>query len=89
MPRLHQLALLDELGKSLDKYVRSRVVRTAFKMSKGLANKYKVAPIYEFIEEGFDAMSPLDSAEQFVKTFTAREREIIASVHAGNPYPFA
>ena len=88
-PRLHQMALLDELGASLDKYIRSRVVRTAFKMSKGLANKYKVAPIYAFIEEGFDAMKPLDSAQEFVKTFTTEEREIIASVHAGNPYPFA
>lgn len=86
--RLRQMALLDELGMSLDKYVRSRVVRTAFKMAKGLANKYKVAPIYAFVEEGFDAMKPLKSAEVFVKTFTAKEREVIASVHAGNPYPF-
>ncbi|MDR9778091.1 hypothetical protein RJJ65_36765, partial [Rhizobium hidalgonense] len=74
---------------SLDKYVRSRMVRAAFKMSKGLATKYKVVPIYEFAAEGFEAMKPLASAEVFVNTFTAKERDIVANVHSGNPYPFA
>lgn len=87
--RLHQMALLDELGISLDKYVRSRMVRAAFKMSKGLATKYKVVPIYEFAAEGFEAMKPLASAEVFVNTFTAKERDIVANVHSGNTYPFA
>ncbi|XID74574.1 hypothetical protein ACF3NA_08595 [Alkanindiges sp. WGS2144] len=87
--RLHQMDLLEELGIGLDKYVRSRLVKTAFKMSKGLAYKYKVAPIYDFIEEGFAAMQPLESAETFVKVFTTGERQIIARVHAGEPYPFA
>ena len=87
--RLRQMALLDELGISLDKYVRSRMVKTAFKMAKGLAYKYKVGPMYEFVEEGFDAMQPLKSAQEFVNTFTARERDIIEKVHAGELYPFA
>jgi len=88
-PRLRQMALLDELGISLDKYVRSRMVKAAFKMAKGLAYKYKVGPMYDFVEEGFEAMKPLQSAQDFVNTFTAKEREIIAKVHAGDPYPFA
>lgn len=88
-PRLRQMALLDELGISLDKYVRSRMVKAAFKMAKGLAYKYKVGPMYEFVEEGFDAMQPLKSAQEFVNTFTARERDIIEKVHAGELYPFA
>lgn len=86
--RLHQMALLDELGIGLDKYVRSRMVKAAFKMAKGLAHKYRVGPMYDFVEEGFEAMKPLGSAQEFVKTFTAREREIIDKVHAGDPYPF-
>ncbi len=35
--RLKQLDLLDQLGKNLDKYMRSFVVYTAFKMCKGAA----------------------------------------------------
>lgn len=88
-PRLRQMALLDELGISLDKYVRSRMVKGAFRMAKGLAYKYKVGPMYEFVDEGFEAMKPLKSAQEFVNTFTAREREIIDKVHTGDPYPFA
>lgn len=86
--RLHQMELLELLGEKLDLYVRSRMVKAAFKMSKSLAYRYKVDPIYEFIDEGFKAMEPLDSAKSFVSVFTSKEREIIHAVHEGHPYPF-
>ncbi len=86
--RLKQLALLDELGKSLDKYMRSFMVYTAFKMCKGAATKYRFEVMYDFMQDGFSAMKPLKSAEKFVKDFTANERQIIAKVHAGDPNPF-
>lgn len=86
--RLHQMELLEILGEKLDLYVRSRMVKTAFKMSKGLAHRYKVDPIYNFIDEGFKAMEPLDSAKSFVAVFTTKEREIIHAVHTGHPQPF-
>lgn len=86
--RLKQLALLDQLGVSLDKYMRSFVVYTAFKMCKGAAHKYHFQVMYEFMQAGFQAMKPLKSAEKFVHDFTAIERRIIGQVHAGNPTPF-
>ena len=86
--RLNQLALLDQLGASLDKYMRSFVVYTAFKMCKGTANKYNFNTMYEFMQEGFLAMKPLKSAERFVRDFTQTEREIIEKVHSGDPKPF-
>ena len=86
--RLKQLNMLDELGKNLDKYMRSFVVYTAFKMCKGAAQKYSFQIMYEFMQDGFLAMKPLKSAEKFVKQFTTTEREIIAKVHAGDLHPF-
>ncbi|CAB1219175.1 FFLEELY motif protein [Acinetobacter bouvetii] len=86
--RLKQLELLDQLGLSLDKYMRSFMVHTAFKMCKGAASKYNFDVMYEFMQDGFLAMKPLKSAEKFVKDFTAVERQIIEKVHAGDPYPF-
>ena len=86
--RLKQLALLDQLGMSLDKYMRSFVVYTAFKMCKGAANKYNFQVMYEFMQDGFLAMKPLKSAEKFVRDFTATERQIIDKVHSGDPLPF-
>lgn len=87
--RLEQLRQLDQLGLSLDKYLRSFVVHTAFKMCKSTAYKHKFDVMYDFMQDGFAAMKPLKSAEQFVRDFTAQEREIIAKVHAGDPQPFA
>lgn len=86
--RLRQLDLLDQLGFSLDKYMRSFMVQTAFKMCKGAASKYNFDIMYEFMQNGFLAMKPLKSAEKFVKDFTAVERQIIHKVHAGDPHPF-
>lgn len=86
--RMHQMDLLTILGEKLDLYVRSRMVKTAFRMSKSLAHRYKVDPIYNFIDQGFKAMEPLDSAEKFVAVFTNKEREIIQAVHDGHLQPF-
>ena len=86
--RYEQLNLLDELGVTLDKYMRSTMMYAAFKMCKGVAHKHQFDGMYEFIQEGFDAMKPMKSAAAFIKTFTAKEREIIEKVHSGHPDPF-
>ena len=86
--RLKQLYMLDELGVALDKYMRSFIVQTAFKMCKGAATKYRFETMYDFMQDGFLAMKPLKSAEKFVKEFTALEREIVNKVHAGDLNPF-
>jgi hypothetical protein len=86
--RLHQLNLLDQLGVNLDKYMRSFMVYTAFKMCRGTATKYHFDTMYEFMQDGFLAMKPLKSAEKFVRDFTAAERQIIEKVHAQDPHPF-
>ena len=86
--RLKQLALLDELGLNLDKYMRSFMVQAAFKMCKGAAEKYRFELMYDFMHEGFLAMKPLKSAEKFVREFTQGERDVVAKVHAGDPQPF-
>ena len=86
--RLEQLSLLDDLGGALDKYMRSFIMHTAFKMCKGAANKYRFELMYDFIGEGFIAMKPMKSAANFIHTFTVKEREIVEKVHAGDPNPF-
>lgn len=86
--RMLQLQLLDDLGHKLDKYMRSFMVYTAFKMCKGAAHKYHFEVMYDFMQDGFLAMKPLKSAEKFVREFTAVERQIVERVHAGDPAPF-
>lgn len=87
-PRLHQMQLLETLGEKLDKYVRSAIVKAAFKLSKGVAYRHDANTIYDFIDDGFKAMAPLNSAQDFIATFTAKEKQIIDAVHTGHPTPF-
>lgn len=86
--RFHQFDLLDELGNSLDKYVKSKFVHSVFKLSKGLSTRYGLHSLYQFTDEGFEAMKPMKSAQDFVGAFTRGERAMIQQVYAGNPNPF-
>ena len=86
--RYTQLQLLDELGVTLDKYMRSTMMYAAFRMCKGVAHKYHFDEMYDFIQEGFAAMKSLKSAATFIQIFTQKEREIIDKVHSGQPNPF-
>lgn len=86
--RYHQLNLLDKLGFNLDKYVRSFIVQSAFKVSKGAAERHHFDPLYQFLGEGFSAMKPLKSAEVFVGVFTEHERQIVERIQLGTPNPF-
>lgn len=87
--RLQQLELLDELGHSLDKYLRSFILLTAFKMCKGVAHKYQFDLMYSFIGEGFAAIKPMKSTSKFLQQFIEKERLIISAVHSGHPQPFS
>ena len=86
--RLEQLGLLDDLGGALDKYMRSFIMHTAFKMCRGTAAKYHFELMYDFIGEGFVAMKPMKSAAKFIHEFTAKERIIVENVHSGKINPF-
>ena len=86
--RKQQLNMLDDLGASLDKYMRSFIMHTAFKMCKGAASKYQFELMYSFIGEGFLAMKPMKSAASFIARFTEQERLIVDNVHSGKAYPF-
>lgn len=86
--RCRQFDLLDELGDNLDKYVRSKFIHGVFKLSKGLSTRYELQALYQFTDEGFQAMKPLKSAKDFVGVFTQGERDLIQQVYAGNPNPF-
>lgn len=87
--RLKQLEMTDKLGCYLDSHLRSFMLQTAFKMGKPLAYKHRFDTLYRFMHEGFIALKPLNSAANFVKTFTNKERQVIEKLHTGHPSPFA
>ncbi len=64
---------LQRYGDSLDKYIRSYVIYTAFKLAKGKAEQKGFAHLYGFLEQGFAAMQQTKSTAAFINTFAAAE----------------
>ncbi|MBF7682243.1 hypothetical protein I2F27_02710 [Acinetobacter sp. B5B] len=86
--RQQQLDMTDQLGQYLDQYLRSRLLHTAFKIAKPLAYKHRFNTAYDFIAEGFNALKPMTSAQDFVQNFTAQERQVLMQIQRGKKNPF-
>jgi len=85
--RRRLLGLLDNLGFNIDRYIHSPLVRNLFKSSKALSTRNGLLTGYTFLEEGFDAMAPLESITPFISSFTQAERALIERIYAGTPHP--
>jgi hypothetical protein len=86
--RHRQLDLLTELGRGLDRYVRSRVIYGTFRIAQRPAKMAGLGSLYDFLGRGFEVMRPMGSAQDFIDLFVARERAIIDAIHAGKPDPY-
>jgi hypothetical protein len=87
--RQRQLDLLSELGRGLDRYVRSRVIYATFKIAHRPARMAGLGSLYDFLGRGFDVMRPMGSAQDFINLFINRERAILDNIKAGKPDPYA
>jgi len=85
--RHHQMDLLVELGRGLDKYVRSRVIFATFKLAHRPAHLAGLGGFYDFLGRGFAVMRPMGSAEVFLETFSGKERQIFDNIHHGVENP--
>ena len=87
--RHRQLDLLAELGKGLDRYVRSRVIYATFRIAHRPARMAGLAGLYDFLGRGFEVMRPMGSAQDFINLFISRERAILENIQAGKADPYA
>ncbi len=86
--RQRQVDLARKLGVGLDKYVRSRVIHTTFKLVRKPAHKAGIQNLYEFMGKGFDAMRPMGSASMVIHRIVDREAELIEAIFSGESLPF-
>ena len=59
--------------------MRSFMMFTAFKMCKGIAQKYHFELMYDFIQDGFSAMKPLKSADTLLKILRKKNARLLKS----------
>jgi hypothetical protein len=86
--RERQVELAKKLAVGLDKYVRSRVIYTTFKMVRKPAHRAGIHNLYEFMGKGFDAMRPMGSASEVIHRIVDREAELIDAIFSGESDPF-
>lgn len=86
--RHRQMALARELGHGLDRYVRSRVIFTTFRMVSGPAHRYGLGNLYDFLDRGFRVMRPMGSAHELFDRIVATEEQALARLFAGDPDPY-
>ena len=86
--RQRQVDLARHLAVGLDKYVRSRVIYTTFKLVRKPAHKAGIQNLYEFMGKGFDAMRPMGSASAVIHRIVDREAELIEAIFSGESLPF-
>lgn len=86
--RQRQLQLVAELGHHLDRYIRSRMIQTTFKLVRKPAHAAGFANLYDFMDRSFRVMKPVPSVGLLLEQLAAREEAIMNKVFAHHPSPF-
>ena len=75
--RRRQLELVMRVGQSLDRHVRSLVLRTSLKAMRGPARAAGLGALQAFLEAGFDAFGAMRGAREFLATIETRESALV------------
>lgn len=86
--RRHQLQLITELGDHLDRYVRSRMIQTTFRLVRKPAHAAGFVNLYDFIDRSFRVMKPVPHAGRLLAQVADREATIMERLFTGHPDPF-
>lgn len=89
-PRLRdrQIALVEDVGHTLDRAVHTMGVERLLRISRLPARAAGVLSLQAFLERGFEAFRQLDGAGDFLDTIASRERAVSARLFEGHPEPF-
>lgn len=86
--RQRQLQLVAELGHRLDRYIRSRMLLTTFRMVRKPAHAAGFSNLYDFMDRSFRVMKPVPSVGQLLEQLAATESVIMDRVYDLHPSPF-
>ncbi len=90
LPRLrrHQVGLIVEVGRTLDRTVSKPMIGGLLRMSRMPARAAGLGDLQSFLERGFDAFRALGGAASFVDEIARRELQVSERLFAGHPAPF-
>jgi len=86
--RQQQLALIKEAATRIDRYVRRRLLISSFKIMRRPAYAAKLHHLYDFLDEGFDALGGLRSVTPLIQQLTHVENQISERLFNACSHPF-
>jgi hypothetical protein len=86
--RERQIALVDEIGRALDKLARFPMLSAMLHMMRAPAEMWGLAHLHHFLQRGFDAFAGMGGAREFLGTIRRRETEVNRRLFAREPEPF-
>lgn len=75
--REQQIALIDKIGKTLDRLTRMPLIRYSLKLMNGPAHLAGLGALHSFLQRGFDAFSDMKGADEFLAIVTERETALM------------
>jgi len=86
--RIHQVELMQRVGKGLEVVVKKPMIHSALKMLRRPARVAGLGEMQQFLEAGFAAFKHMGGADHFLQTIAARETVLIGRILDTHPDPF-
>jgi hypothetical protein len=86
--RERQIAWIVEVGRGLDRYVRTPLLTNALKLMRLPARAAGLGALQRFLESGVAGFARMHGADEFLATIFARETALMAAIFAGDDAPF-
>ncbi|WP_421242382.1 FFLEELY motif protein [Aeromonas enteropelogenes] len=82
--REQQIALVGELGATLDRLARKPLLGTTLKLVSGPAHLAGLGELFSFVERGYRVCHLMGRADEFLATIANRETAIMDALFAGD-----
>jgi hypothetical protein len=77
-----QIALIDRIGKTLDRLTRMPLIHISLKLMHTPAQLAGLGALHSFLQRGFDAFHSMKGADEFLATVTTRETALMRELFA-------
>lgn len=87
--RSRQIAVVDQIGRSLEKLARVPLLAGMLHMMRGPAEAMGYGHLQHFLHSGFEAFRAMGPASEFLAVVRERETRLMRRLLDGVPDPFA
>jgi hypothetical protein len=83
--RERQIALMENVGRSLDALTRNLLLHSSLRLMRGPARAAGLGALQSFLEAGFDTFRAMRGADEFLRLVGGRERTLAATLFDTDP----